>query len=187
MKDILRMKWSLLMLPLSLAMAVSCGKDHDNNEGITPVLQQNLPTATTSTTAPASSFTKHCRKADEVEGGNFQFDWADPLPGQVSRIDFNTVKNLARIEIQGVKNRPIGSYTSVPAPAGTQGLFGELRSNEISLSFPVIPKGVIRGAQTEYAIGNLTASGADAGTFLCTTSLLQELDATPLSDNSPLP
>jgi hypothetical protein len=183
MKNILRTKWSLLVLPLSLLMVVSCGKDDDKNDDNTPVLEQAPPTPTT--TVPSSSFTRHCRKADEVEGGNFQFDWSDPLPGQVSRIDFNTVKNLARLQIQGVKDRPIGQYTAVPAPANTQGSFGELTFREISLSFPVIPTGTIRGSNIEYAIGNLTASGADAGTYLCSTSLLKELDAAPISDNSP--
>lgn len=181
MKDILRKKLSLFMLPLCLLAITSCGNDDDDDKNDAPVLEQ-APTPTTDTNAPATTFTKHCRKADEVPGGNFQFDWSDPLPGQIRRLSFNTGKNLGRIDVQGVSGERVqGEYTPVPAPEGEQGSFGELRFREFALSFPVIPTGNIRGSEADYAIGNLNAGETSLGTYLCSPSLLRELGETAIT------
>lgn len=180
MKKILGKKLSLLLLPLCLVLA-SCGSENDDDDN-DDVVQEQTPVPTNNDPAPTNvSFTRHCRPVEEIQGGNFEYIWAMPDTGEIERLSFDTGRNQARVQIAGVPGSQQGPYTPVPAPEGQAGSFGEFRNGRLTLSFPVIPTGTIRGSTKEYVIGNLSAADADLGTFLCPLSILRELNADPIT------
>lgn len=179
MKEILRKKLSLLMLPLCLVLTTACGGDNDDDNDDVVLEQTPAPTNEENPNPPrtTTAFTKHCRLADEIPGGNFDHDWAVPLPGQLRRLSFNTDRNRVRLDFQGVSGERVeGTYDPQPAIEGaTQ---GSLVYQDFDLFFPVGPSGTIRGSNREYLIGKLQRGENNLGTYLCPRSLLNEFTNT---------
>ena len=175
MKEILRKRLSLLMLPLCLVFTTACGGDNDDDDSDLIVLEQT-PVPTNEEERPprtTSAFTKHCRLADEVPGANYDFDWAVALPGQLRRLSFNTARNRVRLDFQGVSGERVeGTYNPQPPIEGaTQ---GSLVYQDFDLFFPAGLPGTIRGSTREYLIGKLQRGENFLGTYLCPRSLLNE-------------
>ncbi|MGZ3787362.1 MAG: hypothetical protein ACXVLQ_02500 [Bacteriovorax sp.] len=159
------MKWnfknikSLLFLPLSFILLNShvYGKD----------------AVTTAEIAPSDRF-NFCRLADEVEGGQFEFEW-DPSNTD-NLLLFDTRKNLVG-EFSTGPTCPghAMKYESIPVPPGRVGIYGELAFKDFRLVFPVVPFGTVRGSTRQYLIGTLNEGEVRRGVYLCSKSLLNEL------------
>lgn len=177
MKKNLQQKLSYLLLPLCLVIATACGGDNDDIDDVVVQEQVPVPADNEDTPSTRSNFNQRCRLANEVAGGNFDHDWAYPFPGQISRLVFSTTNNQVRLDLEGIGGETLqGSYFPVRPPAGELGSQGEFRYRDLSLFFPELPPGTIRGSHREYLIGKLRRGETALGTYLCPQSLLSELN-----------
>lgn len=161
------MKFTLPVLSFCFLVISACGghSHNDKDKGT----QQEQPAPTDGN----GSFTKICRLAKEVEGGNFQFQWSDQ--STADRLQFDTTKNRVRVASTGNTSvSGAATYTVKLPPANEVGILGSINYDGFSLSFPVIPTGSIEGESGTYLIGNLTRGNQEIGTFLCTPSLANE-------------
>lgn len=167
-----------LLLTLNLAV-ISCGSGDDGNKD--PVIQEQTTAPNEGETEETNlrretSFTKHCRPVEEIEGGNFEYFWAVPHPGEFSRVSLNTSQNKVMLEVQASEEDHVSKYRVVSPEEGQIGINGTLAFNPYQFYFPVLPTGTIRGSTKEYAIGVLQREHAEVGTFLCPLSVEKELE-----------
>lgn len=147
---------NLLFLPLCLILLNSYAQDGE--------------TAAPMGTPP--NFTTHCRLADPIEGGSFEFEWN---PSNVNnRLSFDVIKKLIRVSSTGPTHPgPAMGYAFIP-PGGV-GSYGSLGFKDFRLFFAVIPFGTIRGETGQYLIGTLNEGEVRRGIYLCAISLKDEL------------
>ncbi len=121
-----------------------------------------LPTTTESEARAPENYPYKCRPVDEVQGGNYDFFWAYPRPGEIEELKLNPEKKFIQIKYLGTGEE----YTS-----SMQREENTFKSGDYQATVPVLPTGTIRGRKKEYAIVELYLGENEIEKFLCPKDL----------------
>lgn len=155
------MKTIILLITLVL---LACGKNESSTTGTeTPLVTVSNEEAAAS--AP-SRYTYRCRPVDEVQGGNFDFFWAFPRPGEIEELKLHPEKKFLNLRFLSAE----AEYTSRITRRENR-----FDADAYELIVPEVPTGTIRGTREEYTILELAPRGREPQTFLCPEGLRTQM------------
>lgn len=155
------MKLALTLMTLTI---LSCGKTKSSKDQAALTLPTT--TASESESREPSHYPYECRPVDEVQGGNYDYFWAFPRPGEIEELKLNPEKKFLQIKYLGTGEE----YTSP-----MQRLENTFDSGEFRATIPALPAGTIRGRRKEYTILELYIGENEIEKFLCPSGLKERI------------
>lgn len=151
------------LLPIFMTLLLfSCGK------GKSSKAEETLTLPTTfgeSETRAPKNYPYACKPVDEVQGGNYDFFWSFPMPGEVEELKLNPDKKFLKIKYLGSEEEYISRMNQRE---------NAFESGNYRAEVPELPSGTIRGRRKEYTIVELYFEGNEIQKFLCPRSLKNE-------------
>lgn len=156
---------SMTRLPFLLVLLLfNCGgkKSSKKMESLT------LPTngASESESRAPANYPYECRPVDEVQGGNYDFFWAYPRPGEIEELKLHPEKKFLQIKYLGTGKEYTSPVTKVE---------NSFDSGDYRATIPMLPTGTIRGRKKEYTIVELYLGENEIETFLCPMNLKDQV------------
>lgn len=148
---------------LFLTFLWSCGESSSSK------IQEELilPTTAESEARAPTNYPYECRPVDEVQGGNFDFFWSYPRPGEIETLKLHPEKKFIQLRFLGTGDE----YTSRVVKEENSFKSGDYRA-----MVPPLPTGTIRGRRKEYTIVNLYLGENEIQKFLCPKGLRDRVD-----------
>ena len=152
-----------LMTLILILILTACGKGSSSKKLETLV----LPTTAESEARAPTHYTYECRPVEELQGGNYDFFWSYPRPGEIEELKLHPEKDFLQLKFLGTGEE----YT-----ARMEREENSFRSGDYRASVPTLPSGTIRGRRKEYTIVELYLGENEIEKFLCPMGLKEKVN-----------
>jgi hypothetical protein len=154
------------LIPILLIFFIlSCGKSKSNQTQTPFSLPTNM--AAESESRAPKSYPYNCGPVDEVQGGNFDFFWSFPRPGEIEELKLDPEKKFLQVKYLGTDDGYTSKITRIA---------NSFESGDYRATIPSLPSGTIRGRKKEYTIVELYIGENEINKFLCPIGLREKIN-----------